>query len=112
MTARFPTLAIPPLRPGLTATVHVIPKSVDPLPGLNLVVLLGNGYGLSLIHGRGRSGARTAEAMTVAHNGDPDAAVAMHIPTLMTAGRTIEPSADTEWITTALATLAALPARY
>lgn len=64
LPAGFPDLA-----PDPSWAVHLVDS--EPLPGTEVRVLLPNGYGLSLIYGRGYSGLTTVEASVIAHGGDP-----------------------------------------
>jgi hypothetical protein len=80
------------------------------LPGVEVRVLLGNGYGLNLLKGRGYSTGNTVEAMIIRHHGDPaDWEQAEDTPVRTNAGPGLQGWADGAWLTAALATLTALP---
>lgn len=78
------------------------------LPGTEVNVLLPNGYGLSLIHGRGYSSRRTVEAQVIRHDGGPLDVVPDATTPVVTGGGDTRGWADAVWLADALLTLAAL----
>lgn len=104
----FPDVDVP-LEIAASAIISVVQTG---LPGTELVVILPNNYGLSLIHGR--HGAycdeHTVEAQ-LAWFPDPDLDVftpAFNTGLLTNAGPSLQARADGEWLAEALRALAAL----
>jgi hypothetical protein len=89
---------------------HVSRAPYGGLPGTQVRILLDNGYGLSLLKGRGYSGHSTVEAQIFTHHGDPDDwEPAGDTPVRTTSGPGLQGWADAAWLTEAITTLAALP---
>jgi hypothetical protein len=104
----FPAITTPQ---PLKHTVHITPYCG--LPGTEVHVLLPNGYGLGLITGRCSSGVNTVEAYPIRHDGDPDSWGYAHGALLGLPDEfPVKGWADATWVSAALLTLAALPARH
>lgn len=102
----FPNVEVP-----RTIHWHLALAPYCGLPGTEVNVLLPNGYGLSLIHGRGHSTRRTVEAQVIRHHGDPLAVVPDASTPVVTGGGDTKGWADAAWLAAALSTLAALQSR-
>lgn len=100
---RYPEVDIP-------APLAVIVETVPPcgLPGTETNIYLPNGYGLSLLHGRGYSTHSTVEAHVITHHGSWESTEGCATTDVTRGDTDTEGWVDGEWITRALLALAVL----